>query len=204
MRIAIIFSLPTLNSFATINIMAKTESKMVELETKSPGFTLPSPIDNKTYSYNDCRGEKATVVIFMCNHCPFVIHIADGLVKSARQWKLRGVRFVGINSNNVATHPDDSPANMVESAKRWGLPFPYLYDESQEVARAFGAACTPDFFIYGSDDKLIYRGQFDPSRPGNGIPVSGVSLAEALEFYLREGKILEDQKPSLGCNIKWK
>lgn len=184
--------------------MAKTESQMVTLGTPSPGFTLPSPIDNKTYSYEDCRGEKATVVIFMCNHCPFVIHIAEGLARFAKQWKERGVNFVGINSNNVDTHPDDSPEKMVETAKSWNLDFPYLYDESQNVARSFGGACTPDFFVYGNDDKLVYRGQFDPSRPGNGIPVTGESLSEALELYIAGGRVLEDQKPSLGCNIKWK
>ncbi|MCC5816476.1 MAG: thioredoxin family protein [Leptospira sp.] len=184
--------------------MAKTESKMVELGSISPGFTLPSPIDNKTYSYEDCRGDKATVVIFMCNHCPFVIHIAEGLSLFSKDWMAKGVNFIGINSNNVETHPDDSPEKMVETAKNWNLTFPYLFDESQEVAKSFGGACTPDFFVYGKDDKLIYRGQFDPSRPGNGVDVTGESLAQALDTYVKEGKILTDQKPSLGCNIKWK
>jgi thiol-disulfide isomerase/thioredoxin len=184
--------------------MARTESKMVELGSVSPGFSLPSPIDNKIYSWKDCKGENVTVVIFMCNHCPFVIHISEGLSQFAKKWREKGVRFVGINSNNVATHPEDSPEKMVDTAKIWNLDFPYLYDETQEVARSYGAACTPDFFAYGKNDQLIYRGQFDPSRPSNGVPVSGESLAEALEIYTQKGEILENQKPSLGCNIKWK
>lgn len=184
--------------------MARIESKMIELGSKSPGFSLPSPIDKKTYSWKVCKGEKATVVIFMCNHCPFVIHISEGLSKFAKDWRKKGINFVGINSNNVATHPEDSPEKMIQTAESWKLDFPYLYDESQEVASAFGAACTPDFFVYGIDDQLIYRGQFDPSRPSNGIPVTGESLAEALELYIQKGEILVNQKPSLGCNIKWK
>lgn len=184
--------------------MAKTESKMVELGTKAPFFSLPCPIDGKTYTYNDIRGKEATVVLFMCNHCPFVIHISEGLSRFAREWMGKGVGFVGINSNYIGTHPEDSPEKMVLTAKQWNLPFPYLYDESQDIARAYGAACTPDFFVYGKEDTLIYRGQFDPSRPGNGIPVTGESLAAALNAYLKDGTILKDQKPSIGCNIKWK
>ncbi len=144
------------------------------------------------------------MIVFMCNHCPFVVHIAEGLAKFAKEWMQRGVGFAGINSNNILTHPEDSPDKMVEYARKWDLTFPYLYDETQEVARSFGAACTPDFFVYGTDDRLIYRGQFDSSRPGNGVPVTGDSLGEALRLYLNEKKILDDQRPSLGCNIKWK
>jgi thiol-disulfide isomerase/thioredoxin len=184
--------------------MAKTESSMVELGKTSPGFSLPSPIENKIYSWAFCRGDRATVVVFMCNHCPFVIHIAEGLVKFANEWKEKGVNFVGINSNYVVSHPEDSPDKMVETAGNWGLNFPYLYDETQDVARNFGAACTPDFFVYGKDDALFYRGQFDPSRPGNAVSVTGESLAEALDVYLQNGDLIRNQRPSLGCNIKWK
>jgi thiol-disulfide isomerase/thioredoxin len=144
------------------------------------------------------------LVIFMCNHCPFVKHLREGLVRFAREYQARGLAVVAINANDVANHPNDSPARMVEDAQAFGYPFPYLYDETQAVAQAYRAACTPDFFLFDAGRKLAYRGQFDGSRPGNSLPVTGSDLRAAADAALAGQPIPSDQKPSIGCNIKWK
>ncbi|TVS14766.1 MAG: thioredoxin family protein, partial [Planctomycetaceae bacterium] len=183
--------------------MVKTASTMLPLGTKAPDFSLPN-IDGRTISLQDFAGVDALVVMFLCNHCPFVKHIADVVAKVAREYQDRGAAFVGINSNDVENYPDDSPEKMVAEADARGYTFPYLYDETQEVARAYRAACTPDFFIFDRNQQLVYRGQFDASRPGSEIPVTGEDLTSALDAVLRGEKAPEDQKPSIGCNIKWR
>lgn len=183
--------------------MVKTASTMLPLGTKAPDFSLPN-IDGRTISLGDFAGVDALVVMFLCNHCPFVKHIADVLAKVAREYQDRGAAFVGISSNDVENYPDDSPEKMVAEADARGYTFPYLYDETQEVARAYRAACTPDFFIFDRNQQLVYRGQFDASRPGSEIPVTGEDLAKTLDAVLRGEKAPEDQKPSIGCNIKWR
>ena len=183
--------------------MVKTASTMLPLGTKAPDFSLPN-IDGRTISLGDFAGVDALVVMFLCNHCPFVKHIADVLAKVAREYQDRGAAFVGISSNDVENYPDDSPEKMVAEADARGYTFPYLYDETQEVARAYRAACTPDFFIFDRNQQLVYRGQFDASRPGSEIPVTGEDLASALDAVLRGEEAPEDQKPSIGCNIKWR
>lgn len=183
--------------------MVKTASTMLPLGTKAPDFSLPN-IDGRTISLADFAGVDALVVMFLCNHCPFVKHIADVLAKVAREYQDRGAAFVGISSNDVENYPDDSPEKMVAEADARGYTFPYLYDDTQEVARAYRAACTPDFFIFDRNLQLVYRGQFDASRPGSEIPVTGEDLASALDAVLRGEKAPEDQKPSIGCNIKWR
>jgi len=142
--------------------------------------------------------------MFICNHCPFVKHVNEGLVELANDYILKGISFIAISSNDVVNFPEDSPEKMKNEAKSLGYPFPYLYDESQEVARAYDAACTPDFFIYDKDLKLVYRGQLDDSRPKNGIPVTGKDIRAALDSLLQSKPVSEEQKPSIGCNIKWK
>ncbi len=183
--------------------MVKTASTMLPLGTEAPDFSLIN-IDGTTVSLNDFETASALVVIFMCNHCPFVIHIAEGLAQFAKDYQDKGIAIAGINSNDVSTHPDDSPAKMVVEAENRGYTFPYLYDESQEVAKAYRAACTPDFFLFDKDHKLMYRGQFDASRPDSDIPVTGEDLRAAVDAVLADEPVAEDQTPSLGCNIKWK
>ena len=184
--------------------MALTESNMLSLGTKAPSFNLLDTISNKNLSYNDVRGEKGTLVIFSCNHCPFVIHINNELVNIANFYQGKGIGVVAISSNDVENYPDDSPEKMNIVAKVLKYPFPYLYDESQETAKAYDAACTPDFYIFDSSDELIYRGRLDSSRPGNGIPVTGSDLRSALDAILVGVNKIEPQLPSAGCNIKWK
>ncbi len=183
--------------------MVKTASTMLPLGTKAPSFSLPN-IDGKTVKLSDFEGVDALVVMFLCNHCPFVKHIADVLARVAKEYQSRGVSFVGISSNDVENYPDDSPEKMVAEAAARGYTFPYLYDETQEVAHAYRAACTPDFFVFDRNQQLVYRGQFDASRPESGIPVTGEDLAKALDAVLRGEKPAEDQTPSIGCNIKWR
>jgi len=183
--------------------MSLTPSSMLPLSTIAPDFRLPN-VDGKTVALGDFAGSPALVVVFMCNHCPFVQHLRAGLAAFGRDAQKRGVAVVGINSNDAKNYPDDSPARMVGEAKAAGYSFPYLYDESQAVARAYHAACTPDFFIFDRDRKLVYRGQFDASRPGNGIAVSGADLRGAMEDLLAGRPVSPTQKPSIGCNIKWK
>jgi thiol-disulfide isomerase/thioredoxin len=160
-------------------------------------------VDGRLVGLHDFDKDPALLVIFMCNHCPFVKHIADGLAQLARDYQAKGVAIVGINSNDAATHPQDSPEQMIHEAEQRGYTFPYLFDESQEVAKSYGAACTPDFFLYDKGRKLVYRGQLDASRPGNGIPVTGQDLRAALDALLAGKPLPEKQIPSIGCNIKW-
>lgn len=184
--------------------MAQTASTMLPLGTPAPAFELPDPATGETVSLDRFRDAPALLVIFMCNHCPFVKHIRQGLLQFAREYQERGLAIVAISANDVANHPDDSPAKMAEEARTFGYPFPYLYDESQSVAKAYRAACTPDFFLFDADRKLVYRGQFDGSRPGNNIPVTGADLRAAADAVLAGQSPSPEQKPSLGCNIKWK
>ena len=184
--------------------MARTPSTMVALGTKAPGFTLPDTVSGKDISIENIKGELATMIMFICNHCPFVKHVNAELVRLANDHKNKGVGFVAISSNDVINHPDDSPGLMTEVAKQLKYPFPYLYDDSQEVAKAFDAACTPDFFIYDKDLQLVYRGQLDDSRPGNEIPVTGKDIRHALDCLINKRPVPQGQRPSIGCNIKWK
>lgn len=182
--------------------MVKTASTMLPLGTLAPSFSLIN-VDGTVVSLQDFAGRPALVVIFMCNHCPFVKHLALELAQFAREYQQKGVAIVGINSNDTATHPEDSPEQMVHEAEARGYTFPYLFDEQQEVAIAYRAACTPDFFVFDAERKLVYRGQFDASRPGSGIPVTGADLRRAVDAVLAGRPIPEPQLPSIGCNIKW-
>jgi peroxiredoxin len=184
--------------------MAAVESTMLELGTKAPDFSLKDVITGKNVSLSDYKGNKAFLVMFICNHCPYVKNIKEGLVQYAADYLPRGVGIVAISSNDVDNYPDDSPENMKKDAEKFGYPFPYLFDESQKVAKNYRAACTPDFFLFDENMKLQYRGQFDDSRPGIDIPVTGKDLREATDQVLAGEEIPEDQVPSIGCNIKWK
>lgn len=184
--------------------MAKTPSTMLPLGTMAPGFSLDDVMSGKKITLNDSSQAKGYVMMFICNHCPFVKHVSDGLIHLANDYMKKGICFFAINSNDIETHPDDSPDQMKITAKQKGYPFPYLFDATQDVAKAYGAACTPDFFIYNQEQKLVYRGQLDDSRPGNNIPVTGESIRTALDCLLMNKPVPEAQKPSLGCNIKWK
>jgi peroxiredoxin len=183
--------------------MALTPSTMLPLGTTAPDFRLPDT-NGKTVSRADFKDKPALLVMFICNHCPYVKHIRTGLAQLGRDYLPRGVAIVGINSNDVENHPDDSPAKMKEEAKSAGYLFPYLYDESQTAAKAYRAACTPDIYLFDKSRKLVYRGQFDDSRPGNGIPVTGKDLRGALDAVLAGKPVSPNQKASMGCNIKWK
>jgi peroxiredoxin len=183
--------------------MVKTASTMLPLGTKAPEFSLPAT-DGKTFSLADFSRQPALLVAFICNHCPYVKHVAAGLAELAKEYQPRGVAVVGINSNDVANYPEDSPAKMAEEVKLRGYAFPYLYDETQAVAKAYGAACTPDFYVFDKDRKLVYRGQMDSSRPSSGLPVTGEDLRAALDAVLAGTPAAAEQKPSIGCNIKWK
>ena len=176
---------------------------MLPLGTTAPDFKLPDT-NGKTVSLADFKDKPALLVMFICNHCPYVKHIREGLAKFARDYSARGIGIVGINSNDVANYPEDSPANMAREVKSAGYVFPYLYDESQAVAKAYRAACTPDIYLFDKNRKLVYRGQFDDSRPGNGIPVTGKDLRAALDAVLAGKPVSQNQKASMGCNIKWK
>jgi peroxiredoxin len=183
--------------------MVETASTMLALGTKAPDFELPDT-GGKMVSLKDFAGSKALLVVFMCNHCPYVKHIIDKFVEILKEYQPKGVGVVGINSNDVESFPEDSPENMAKAAKSKGFTFPYLYDENQGTAKTYKAACTPDFFLFDANRKLVYRGQLDDSRPGNGKPVTGVDLKAAMDAVLANKKVLELQKPSMGCNIKWK
>ncbi len=176
---------------------------MLALGATAPDFRLPDT-NGKTVSFADFRDKPALLVIFMCNHCPYVQHIRPGLAQLARDYVPRQVAMVGINSNDVANYPEDRPSEMKKEVKSAGYIFPYLYDESQTVAKAYRAACTPDIYLFDKTRKLVYRGQFDDSRPGNGVPVTGKDLRAALDAVLAGKPVPPDQKPSIGCNIKWK
>jgi thiol-disulfide isomerase/thioredoxin len=184
--------------------MARTPSTMVALDTKAPGFTLPDTVSGKDFSLENIKGDIATMIMFICNHCPFVKHVNAELVRLANDYKNKGIGFVAISSNDVINHPDDSPGLMTQVAKQLRYPFPYLYDESQETAKAYDAACTPDFFIYDKHLQLVYRGQLDDSRPGNEIPVTGKDIRHALDCLVNKKPVPQEQRPSIGCNIKWK
>ena len=183
--------------------MVRTASTMLPLGTAAPNFSLPDT-EGKTVSLQDFAWSKALLVIFMCNHCPFVKHIAEELTRLSDEYLEKGVAIVGISRNDAEKYPDDSPAAMKQEKAQRGYRFPYLYDEDQEVARAYHAACTPDFFLFDGDHKLVYRGQLDSSRPQSDIPVTGEDLRAALDAVLSGNSVPEDQAPSIGCNIKWK
>lgn len=184
--------------------MARTPSNMIPLKTVAPNFMLPDTVSGKEYSLTDLKGEKATVIMFICNHCPFVLHVNKALVQLANDYSQKGIGFIAISSNDVVNYPQDGPELMKKHAIEVGYPFPYLYDESQEVAKAYDAACTPDLYVFDVDLKLTYRGQLDNSRPGNGIEVTGDDLHNALDCILNGKENTKTQKPSIGCNIKWK
>jgi len=183
--------------------MALTPSTMLPLGTPAPDFELPDP-DGQRVSRDDFDDAPGLLVIFLCNHCPFVKHIRHELADFAREARKRGLAVVGISSNDVEKYPDDSPEKMKEEARTVGYTFPYLYDGSQEVAKAYRAACTPDFFLFDGDRELVYRGRFDASRPGNDEPVTGEDLRAAVDALLAGRPVPENQIPSAGCNIKWK
>jgi peroxiredoxin len=176
---------------------------MLPLGTKAPDFGLPDTT-GKTVRLSDFKSVPALVLVFMCNHCPYVKHIRSGLAQLAKDYSSKGVAVVGISSNDVANYPADSPAKMAEEAKAAGYIFPYLYDETQKVAQAYRAACTPDIYLFDHDQRLAYRGQFDDSRPGNNVPVTGKDLRAAIDALLAGKPVSANQKPSIGCNIKWK
>ena len=178
-------------------------STMLPLGTKAPEFGLPNTAGN-TVSLSNFRDAPAMLVVFMCNHCPYVKHIREALVELVKEYQAKGVAAVGINSNDVETYPDDSPELMAQEVKNFGYTFPYLYDETQEVAKAYRAACTPDFFLFDVQRRLVYRGQMDSSRPGNDRPLSAEDLRDALDAVLSGSEVASEQKPSMGCNIKWK
>jgi len=183
--------------------MALTESNMLPLGTTAPNFHIMDTVSDNYYSLDDLKSKKATVVMFICNHCPFVIHLNAELVALANEFKDEGVSFIAISSNDVENYPDDSPEKMKLVAKVLKFPFPYLYDKHQEVAKAYDAACTPDFYVFDGDMKLTYRGRFDESRPGNSVPVTGNDLRRAIQSTLK-GEAIEEQHFSVGCGIKWK
>ena len=182
--------------------MVKTASTMLPLGTKAPDFCLPN-IDGQEVSLSDLGQGKALVVMFICNHCPFVKHIASQLVSLYDDYHNRGVNFVGISSNDISSHPEDRPEAMKIEAQAQGYQFPYLYDQSQTVAKSYHAACTPDIFVFDEGLNLVYRGQIDDSRPGNGKPVTGADLRAALDAILAGESVSQKQTPSIGCNIKW-
>jgi peroxiredoxin len=184
--------------------MSFTESNMLPLGSEAPPFSLPDTVSGKKVGLNDIASDKATVVMFICNHCPYVIHVNAEIVRMANDYIPKGVSFVAISSNDVAGYPEDGPDKMKEVAEKLKYPFPYLYDESQNVARAFDAACTPDFYVFDGNLKLVYRGRIDDSRPRSGTPLTGRDMRAALDAVLDGKAVIEKQYPSGGCNIKWK
>lgn len=177
---------------------------MLPLGTIAPDFELKDVVSGKEMSLGEIRSDKATVIMFICNHCPYVKHVRTELVKLAEKYTPEGVRFAAISSNDVENYPEDGPEEMREMARTWGYPFPYLHDKTQQVAKKYQAACTPDFYIFDGQLKLVYRGQLDDSRPGNEKPLTGKDIRQALDDLLSGNPVSEDQKPSQGCNIKWK
>lgn len=184
--------------------MAATPSVMLALGTPAPDFDLPDVVSGKRISLGTFTGKKALLVMFISRHCPYVQHIKDELARIGRDYGLRDVGIAAISANDAANYPDDAPAKLKEMAEESGFAFPFCYDESQEAAKAFSAACTPDFFLFDYGRRLVYRGQLDDSRPSNGRPVTGRDLRSALDAVLADRAVGEDQKPSIGCNIKWK
>jgi peroxiredoxin len=177
---------------------------MLELGTTAPDFALTNVVTGKTVRRDDFRGQKGLLVLFLCAHCPYVKHIEKSLGTLGKDYAGQPIGIVAISSNDAVTHPEDSPAGLKRQAATYGFAFPYLYDETQAVARAYKAACTPDIFLFDADFHLVYRGQFDSSRPGNGIPVTGEDLRSAIDTVLAGKRVPTDQRPSIGCNIKWK
>ena len=184
--------------------MSLTESPMLSLGTIAPDFALTSAVTGKTVRRDDFCDQKALLVLFICTHCPYVKHINQGLAALGKDYAAQPIAIVAISSNDAFTHPADSPAGLKLQAETFGFAFPYLYDESQSVAHAYKAACTPDFFLFDGDFRLVYRGQFDSSRPGNGVPVTGEDLRAAIDLVLAGKPVPTEQRPSIGCNIKWK
>ena len=184
--------------------MAETPSTMLPLATAAPSFNLPDTVSGGYRSLDELKSPVATLIMFICNHCPFVKHVNQELVRLAEDYQPKGMSFVAISSNDVENYPQDGPDKMKETAEEEGYTFPYLYDETQQVAKDYQAACTPDFFLFDPDLKLVYRGQLDDSRPGNGIPVTGKDLRNAMDSLLAGEQISDQQLPSIGCNIKWK
>ncbi|MCC6623854.1 MAG: thioredoxin family protein [Deltaproteobacteria bacterium] len=184
--------------------MARTPSTMVPLGTPAPAFSLPDTASDRVVSLADHAGAPALLVMFLCNHCPFVVHVRPRLVELVEGWQARGVAVVAISSNDPVGYPADAPERMAEDARRFGFTFPYLFDATQEVALRYHAACTPDFFLYDRERRLAYRGQLDASRPGNGVEVTGADLERAIEAVLAGRAPDPEQRPSLGCNIKWR
>jgi peroxiredoxin len=183
--------------------MVMTPSTMLPLGTHAPDFSLPDT-SGKRVSRDDFKAAPALLVMFICNHCPFVQHIREELARFGRDYQEKGAAIVAINANDVEHYPDDSPAKMAKEAKKFGYTFPYLYDETQEIAKAYRAACTPDFYLFDGDRRLVYRGQLDASRPSNGVAVTGADLRRAMDAVLAGRPVSQDQVPSIGCNIKWK
>ncbi|MBT4414081.1 MAG: thioredoxin family protein [Polaribacter sp.] len=184
--------------------MALTASNEFPLGRKAPDFLLLNTVDNTALSLSEAKGEKGTVIMFICNHCPFVIHVNDELVKMANEYQEKGVNFIAISSNDIENYPEDAPDLMKQLAKDVNYPFPYLYDETQEVAKKYAAACTPDIYVFDEDLKAVYHGQIDNSRPGNGKPVTGNDLRDSLNNLIENRAVIENQKPSMGCGIKWR
>jgi peroxiredoxin len=183
--------------------MAAVESNMLELGTVAPTFRLPD-LDGKLVSRDDFKAAPALLVAFICNHCPFVKHVRAEFARYARAYQAKGLAVVAINSNDIEAYPQDGPRGMAEEARAADYTFPYLLDESQAIAKAYRAACTPDFYLFDSTQRLVYRGQFDASRPGNGVAVTGADLRAATDAVLDRAPVPQDQRPSIGCNIKWK
>ena len=184
--------------------MALTPSNSFEIGKKAPGFSLLNVIDDSTYELSALKGEKGTAIFFICNHCPFVIHINDELVKMANDFKSKGINFIAISSNDIERYPQDGPIEMKKLAKDLNYPFPYLFDETQSVAKAYDAACTPDLYLFDGELKAVYHGQLDDSRPGNQIPVTGKDFRNAMNFLLKRQPNPNPIFPSIGCGIKWK
>ena len=184
--------------------MSNTPSNMLALGTIAPQFYLKDTNSNESFSFSDLKGEKGTLVVFICNHCPFVLHVVEEIVMIANDYRVQGIGVIAISSNDVANYPQDAPELMTEFAFLHKFEFPYLYDETQQTAKSFDAACTPDFFLFDNQDRLTYRGQLDDSRPSNGIPLSGNDLRGAIDSVIYNRIINPEQKPSLGCGIKWK
>ena len=184
--------------------MAETPSKMNELGFTAPEFKLFDTVSDEFKTLEELKSDRATVIMFICDHCPFVKHVNHELVNVANEYIPKGASFIAISSNDAESYPEDGPSKMKEYAKKLKYPFPYLYDETQDIARAYDAACTPDFFIFDQKLKCVYRGQLDDSRPSNGKPVTGKDLRNALDAVLAGKEVSKDQRPSIGCNIKWK
>ncbi len=184
--------------------MAVTPSTMMPLGTQAPDFNILDVISGEKKTLNDIKGEKGLVVMFICAHCPYVKHLEEEIAFVSEKYQRKGIGFVAISSNDAAAYPDDAPEKLLEQAEENDFDFPYLYDRTQEVAKAYEAACTPDFFLFDADLKCVYRGRFDASTPGNEEPVTGEDLREAMDQLLDGASVYEDQKPSMGCNIKWR